>query len=91
MPASQPALAQLVLNFVVDAPAAVAEMRRVTRPGGTIAATVWDFRGGLVYQRLFWDTAAGLDAAPATARDRLFATPLATAEGLAAAVGARPA
>ncbi len=22
---------------------------------------VWDFRGGLVYQRLFWDTAAGLD------------------------------
>jgi SAM-dependent methyltransferase len=77
-------VAQLVLNFVVDAPAAVAEMRRVTRPGGTIAATVWDFRGGLVYQRLFWDTAAGLDAAAGAARDRLFATPLATAEGLAA-------
>lgn len=43
-------LAQLVLNFVPDAAAAVAEMRRVTRPGGIAAASVWDFRGGLVYQ-----------------------------------------
>ncbi len=33
-------------------------MRRVTRPGGTIAAAVWDFAGGLTYQRIFWDTAA---------------------------------
>lgn len=76
-------LAQLVLNFVPDAAAAVAEMRRVTRPGGISAASVWDFRGGLVYQRLFWDTAAGIDPAAGTARDRLFSTPLASAEGLA--------
>ncbi len=76
-------LAQLVLNFVPDAAAVVAEMQRVTRPGGIVAASVWDFRGGLVYQRLFWDTAAGIDPAAGDARDRLFSTPLASAEGLA--------
>src|SRR5271170_5559727 len=62
------AAAQLVLNFVPDAKAAVGEMRRVTRRGGTVAAAVWDFRGGLVYQRMFWDTAAGLDPRAADAR-----------------------
>ncbi len=35
-------------------------MKRVTTPGGRIVAAVWDFRGGLVYQRMFWDTAAGM-------------------------------
>jgi molybdopterin-binding protein len=58
------------------------EMRRVTRPGGTVAATVWDFRGGLVYQRLFWDTAAGIDPKAGDARDRLFSSELALPEGL---------
>ena len=56
------AAAQLVLNFVPDPLAALNEMRRVTVPGGHIVAAVWDFRGGLVYQRIFWDTAAGIDA-----------------------------
>jgi SAM-dependent methyltransferase len=74
--------AQLVLNFVLDAGAAASEMRRVTRPGGTVAATVWDFRGGLVYQRLFWDTAAGIDPKAGDARDRLFSSELALPEGL---------
>lgn len=76
------AAAQLVLNFVPNAKAAVSEMRRVTRPGGTIAAAVWDFRGGLVYQRLFWDTAAGLDPQAGATRDRLFSGPLALPDGL---------
>jgi len=76
-------LAQLVLNFVSSAPAAVREMRRVTRSGGVLAASVWDFRGGLVFQRLFWDSAAGIDAEAAAARDRLFSHPLALPEGLA--------
>jgi hypothetical protein len=43
---------------------------------------VWDFRGGLVYQRLFWDTAAGLDSQAGVARDRLFSGPLALPDGL---------
>lgn len=76
------AAAQLVLNFVPDAAAALREMRRVTRPGAPVAAAVWDFRGGLVYQRLFWDTAAGIDPNAGAARDRLFSGPLALPDGL---------
>jgi SAM-dependent methyltransferase len=76
------AAAQLVLNFVPDAAAALREMRRVTRRGGMVAAAVWDFRGGLVYQRIFWDTAAGIDPRAADARDRLFSAPLALPDGL---------
>jgi ubiquinone/menaquinone biosynthesis C-methylase UbiE len=74
--------AQLVLNFVPQPHRALAEMRRVTRPGGAVVAAVWDFRGGLVYQRLFWDTAAGVDPRAGSARDRLFSTPLALPDGL---------
>ena len=59
------------------------EMRRVTRRGGRVAAAVWDFRGGLVYQRMFWDTAAGIDSRAGHARDRLFSDPLAIPGGLA--------
>jgi SAM-dependent methyltransferase len=77
------AMAQLVLNFVPDREAAAREMRRVTRRGGVLAAAVWDFRGGLVYQRLFWDTAVVLDPAAAETRDRLFSGPLALPDGLA--------
>jgi SAM-dependent methyltransferase len=75
-------LAQLALNFVPDPALALREMRRVVRPGGVVAAAVWDFRGGLVYQRLFWDTAAGLDPQAGMARDRLFSSPLALPDGL---------
>jgi SAM-dependent methyltransferase len=75
-------VAQLVLNFVPDAGATVREMCRVTKPGGIVAATVWDFRGGLVYQRMFWDTAAVIDSAAAVVRNRLFSAPLALPEGL---------
>jgi SAM-dependent methyltransferase len=78
------AAAQLVLNFVGDPVAAVCEMRRVTRRGGVIAASVWDFRGGLVFQRMLWDTAAGIDPNAAAVRDRLFSAPLALPEGLPA-------
>jgi len=78
------AAAQLVLNFVADPVAAVTEMRRVTRKGGVIAASVWDFRGGLVYQRMLWDTAASIDPNAARVRDRLFSAPLALPDGLPA-------
>jgi SAM-dependent methyltransferase len=81
------AAAQLVLNFVPNASLALREMRRVTCSGGIVAAAVWDFRGGLVYQRLFWDTAAGLDPKAADARDRLFSGALALPEGLPSLFG----
>ena len=39
------ALAQLVVTFMSDAPAGVAEMRRVVRPGGVVAVCMWDLHG----------------------------------------------
>ena len=36
------AMALLVLHFVPEAGKAVSEMRRVVRPGGVVAAAVWD-------------------------------------------------
>jgi SAM-dependent methyltransferase len=36
------ALAQLVITFMRDAPAGVAEMHRVVRPGGVVAVCMWD-------------------------------------------------
>jgi SAM-dependent methyltransferase len=74
--------AQLVLNFVPDAAAALNEIKRVTMPGGRLVAAVWDFRGGLVYQRMFWDTAAGIDGNAGAVRDKLFSGALALPDGL---------
>jgi SAM-dependent methyltransferase len=55
------AVAGLVLNFVPDADAAVAEMARVTRPGGLVGAYVWDYAVGMGLMRKFWDAAVALD------------------------------
>ena len=52
----------LVLNFVSDQDAALAEMVRVTGPGGTIGAYVWDYAGEMQLIRFFWDAAVELDA-----------------------------
>jgi SAM-dependent methyltransferase len=51
----------LVLNFVPDLGRALAEAARVTRPGGTVGAYVWDYAGQMQMIRLFWDAAAGSD------------------------------
>ena len=51
----------LVLNFVPDQRAALAEMARVTASGGTIAAYVWDYAGKMELMRYFWDAAADLN------------------------------
>lgn len=61
-------LSSLVLQFVPDPHRAVREMRRVTRPGGIVAAATWDTRGGVLVQRMFFDTAAVID--PEAARYR---------------------
>lgn len=47
----------LVLNFVGDPAAMVREMIRVTKPGGTVAAYVWDYAEGMAMMRHFWDAA----------------------------------
>jgi SAM-dependent methyltransferase len=39
------ALAQLVIAFMADAEAGVAEMRRVVEPGGVVAVCMWDREG----------------------------------------------
>jgi SAM-dependent methyltransferase len=51
----------LVLNFVPNGRAAVSEMARVTAPGGTIAAYVWDYSGKMELMRYFWDAAVELN------------------------------
>jgi SAM-dependent methyltransferase len=55
------AFSLLVLQFIPDSRKAVEEMRRVVRPGGTIAATVWDLYGGQPNARIIWDIAGVLD------------------------------
>jgi SAM-dependent methyltransferase len=54
-------LAQLVVHFMSDPVAGLREMRRVTRPGGTIAASVWDFAGDRAPLSVFWQAARALD------------------------------
>jgi SAM-dependent methyltransferase len=56
------ALAQLVVNFMSDADAGVAEMGRVVRPGGTVAACTWDYADGMTMLRIFWDAALAIDS-----------------------------
>jgi SAM-dependent methyltransferase len=60
------AVAGLVLNFVPKPARAVTEMSRVTRPGGIVAAYVWDYAGEMQMMRYFWNAAVALDAAAAT-------------------------
>ena len=56
-------LALLVMNFIPDHGKAIAEMRRVTRPQGTVSACVWDYDAGMQMLRFFWDEAIALDPA----------------------------
>jgi SAM-dependent methyltransferase len=74
--------ALIALNFMSDPLKAAREMARVVRPGGTLVAAAWDFRGGLVYQRLLWDTAAAIDPGAAKTRDKIFSNPLALPDGM---------
>jgi SAM-dependent methyltransferase len=54
-------LAQLVVHFMKDPVGGLREMARVTRPGGIVAACVWDHDGGGGPLSLFWDAVGQLD------------------------------
>ncbi len=57
-------LSLLVFQFIPEPVKAAREMRRVTRPGGTVAACTWDSgAGGLEMSAIFWQEAAKLDPA----------------------------
>lgn len=56
------AIAQLVVHFMDDPIAGLAEMGRVTRPGGVVAACVWDHASERGPLSLFWHAARSLDA-----------------------------
>jgi SAM-dependent methyltransferase len=55
------ALASLVVSFMTDPVAGLAEMARVTRPGGLVGATVWDHAGKGGPLAPFWAAVLDLD------------------------------
>lgn len=54
-------LAQLVVHFMTDPVEGLSEMKRVTRPGGVVAACVWDFGGSRGPLSPFWEAVRHLD------------------------------
>jgi trans-aconitate methyltransferase len=59
------AVSALVLNFLPHPERAAAEMARVVRPGGLVAAYVWDYADRMQLLRHFWDAALALDPSAA--------------------------
>lgn len=57
------AVSGLMLNFLPQPEQGVAEMVRVARPGGIVAAYLWDYAGEMQLMRYFWDAVAALDPA----------------------------
>ena len=51
----------LVLNFLPDHRQIMASFRERLRPGGTVAAFVWDYVQGIEFLRCFWDEAIAMD------------------------------
>jgi trans-aconitate methyltransferase len=78
------ALSLLVLQFVPDRAAAVAELARVTKPGGLVAAAMWDFTGGFTFLRLFADSVAAAEPDGEAFRARYWGDPVGAPGRLAA-------
>jgi SAM-dependent methyltransferase len=63
-------VSSLVFNFIPDQPKALNEAVRVTKPGGRIAAAVWDYGDGMEMLRVFWDAVMARDPAVAARDER---------------------
>jgi ubiquinone/menaquinone biosynthesis C-methylase UbiE len=57
------AMAMLVIHFVPDKLKAISEMKRVTKPGGTIGTALWDAPSGMSPNQPLWDAAQTLGLA----------------------------
>jgi SAM-dependent methyltransferase len=64
------ALSMLVFHLISTPDRAAREMRRVTKPGGTVAACTWDASGGMELSSIFWSEAISLDPAAETRAER---------------------
>ena len=71
----------LVLNFLPDPGQFMASVRERLRPGGTVAAYVWDYAQGMEFLRCFWDEAVASDPR-AAALDEGRRFPICRAEAL---------
>ncbi len=80
-PSFDVAVCGLGLNYLPSPARALEEFRRITRPGGTIAVYVWDYAGGAIFLREFWDAATAVDT-EAAAFDQAQRFPMCTQEGL---------
>jgi SAM-dependent methyltransferase len=76
-------VATLAIDVIAEVDQVVAEMRRVTRPGGIVACGTFDFWGGFSAQDLVFDVGAVLDDGISALRDQLKARPLVWANGQA--------
>ena len=64
------AMAQLVVHFMTDPVTGLAEMARVTRPDGQVAACVWDLAGDRSPLSPFWRAVHHLDPLAADESER---------------------
>jgi SAM-dependent methyltransferase len=63
-------LSMLVFHLISAPDKALKEMRRVTKPGGTVAACTWDGAGGMELSSIFWTEAIKLDPAAEACAER---------------------
>ena len=74
----------LAIDVIPEVDQVVREMQRVTRGGGTVASSVFDFWGGFSPADLVCDTASVLDEGMRSLRDQRKARPIVWANGQAA-------
>jgi SAM-dependent methyltransferase len=75
------AVCGLGLNYIPNPSQGLGELRRVVRPGGTVAVYLWDYAQGARFLREFWDAAAAIDA-EAAAFDQARRFPMCSQDGL---------